>query len=403
MNTWTAWGFRRTGPVTAAALALTLIACVEDERSSPDADDSRGAEDSSLAADASPEPAPGTTSHDDPQPEQTTRSSSPRGPRGSVREPITVSFAGDIHFEGELRTLLDDPENALDPVAADLSDADLTVVNLESAVGSGGTPEPKRYTFQAPPAALEALSAAGVDVVTMANNHAMDFGPDGFADTLAAAEQARDAQPPLSVVGIGADTDDAFTPAVRDVGGVRVAVLGASTPDDPTADPTEHWAATEDDPGIAVALDHEPLVEAVDAARADADVVIVYMHWGIQGERCPSESQQDLARALADAGADIVVGSHAHRLQGAGMLDDTYVSYGLGNFAWYTQNSRAASTTGVLTVEVDGGQVSAESWAPARIGPDGLPEFVTGDEAEDMADDVAQLRECTDLEPLGPS
>ncbi|NED99700.1 CapA family protein [Phytoactinopolyspora halotolerans] len=316
------------------------------------------------------------------------------------QEPVTISFVGDMHFEGELRSRLDDPRGALAPISGQLAEADLTVANLESAVGTGGDPEPKRYLFQAPPAAFDALAAAGVDVVTMANNHAMDYGSAGLAETFDARRRAAAADPPLSVVGIGGDRDDAFAAAVHDVGGTTVAVIGASTPDDPTADPTEQWAATENRPGVAVALDPEPLLDAVEAAQRQADVVVVYMHWGVQGDACPSDSQTELATELAAAGADVVAGSHTHQLQGAGMLDSTYVAYGLGNFAWYTQSSEATSTTGVLTLTVADGHVTRESWAPATIQPDGLPEFASGARAERMREEFTELRECTNLQPL---
>ncbi|TDD72057.1 CapA family protein [Jiangella aurantiaca] len=312
---------------------------------------------------------------------------------------VTLAFAGDIHFEGALRARLDDPATAFAPIAAQLGAADLTVVNLETAVGTSGAPEPgKRFTFQAPTTAFAALAAAGVDVVTMANNHAMDFGPDGLTDTLAGSAAAR---PGLDVVGVGANVTEAFAPAIRDVRGTTVAVIGANVPDDPGADPTAHWAATAATAGVATALDPAPLLDAVAQARRSADVVVVYLHWGVQGESCPSPSQLSLATALATT-ADVVVGSHTHQLQGAGLAPagDAYVAYGLGNFAWYTQASEATSTTGVLTLAVENGAVTAESWAPARIGADGLPVFATGDAAGAMIAGRAALRECTDLRPL---
>ncbi len=314
--------------------------------------------------------------------------------------PITIAFAGDVHFENQLRPRLDDPATALASIAPQLSAADLTVVNLETSIGTSGVREPKRFTFQAPPEALRALAHAGVDVVTMANNHAMDYGVGGLADTLAAATAAASADPPLSVVGLGADADDAFAAAVKDVGGTRVAVMGASSADDPTADPTAQWAATDDTAGIAVAQQPARLVEAVQQARRAADVVVVYLHWGIQGQRCPSSSQAATARALADAGADIVVGAHAHAVQGAGLLGETYVAYGLGNFVWYHQGSDASSSTGVLTLTVDGGRVVDEAWSPARIEADGLPRFATGAEAARLVDAFSSHRGCTDLAPL---
>lgn len=312
--------------------------------------------------------------------------------------PVTLAFAGDVHFEGELRPLLDDPATALAPIAPQLSAADLTIVNLESSIGTSGEPEPgKEFTFQAPPSALTTLQTAGVDVVTMANNHGMDFGPEGLADTLA----ARTTAPGLDVVGVGANLAEAFAPAIREVGGTTVAVIGASVPDDPVGDPTGHWAASETTAGVAMALDPAALLAAVDAARAQADVVVVYLHWGNQGEGCPSPSQTALAGALA-VSADVVVGAHTHQLQGTGLAPagDAYVAYGLGNFVWYTQRREVTTVTGVLTVTVENGAVTADSWAPARIGADGLPAFATGGEADQMVADLAALRECTDLRPL---
>ncbi len=316
------------------------------------------------------------------------------------RRPFTIAFAGDIHFEGSLRARLDDPADALAPVEPLLSAADLTVVNLETSIGTSGTPEQgKRYTFQAPPAALPALASAGVDIATMANNHGLDYGTEGLADTLTAAQDSRTRDPRLDVIGIGADADEAFDPAMRKIRGHTVAVLGASVPDDPTADPTGHWAATPSTGGVAVALQPGNLVDAVREARQESDAVIVYMHWGVQGESCPSASQTELAETLTQAGADVVVGSHAHRLQAAGMRGGTFVAYGLGNFVWYTQDP-ATSATGVLTLTIDeSGPVDA-SWTPARIGADGLPGVVTGADSEQMTDDFAELRTCADVTPL---
>jgi poly-gamma-glutamate synthesis protein (capsule biosynthesis protein) len=313
---------------------------------------------------------------------------------------VTIAVAGDVHFEGELRSLLDDPAAALSSIAPELSAADLTIVNFESSIGSGGRPEPKRFTFQAPLSSLDALAAAGVDVVSLANNHAADFGLEGLESTIDAGETAGRARPPLAVVGIGRDAAAAHTPATFEIDGTSVAVFGASAADhDPTADRTGQWSATSDRAGTADALDPSDLAQAI--AKTSADIVVVYLHWGVQGESCPSGEQEALAAVLAGAGADVVVGAHAHRLQGAGLLDDTYVAYGLGNFAWYTQASDATTATGVLTLSVDpDGRVTDEQWAPARISGSGLPEFVSGSTADEMRASFARLRDCTNLEPL---
>lgn len=329
----------------------------------------------------------------EPRPRATTApaSSVPAGPADPAPQAFTLAVAGDVHFEGVLRERLDDPATALVPAAGALAAADLAVVNLETAVGTGGAPEPgKRFTFRAPPRALDALAAAGVDVATMANNHALDFGRVALDETFAAIAGAS-----VDVVGIGPDADAAFAPAYVEAGGSRVAVLGATTAAlDPTADPTGQWAATATRAGTADAVDPARLLRAVTAADAEADVVVVYVHWGVQGRTCPSADQRDLARALVDRGADVVVGSHAHEVQGDGRLGPGYVAYGLGNWAWYTPGDR----TGVFTLTVQppaepGGRatVTRTAWTPQRIGADGLAAPAPG------TGDRGRLRACAGL------
>jgi poly-gamma-glutamate capsule biosynthesis protein CapA/YwtB (metallophosphatase superfamily) len=129
-------------------------------------------------------------------------------------EEITLAFAGDIHFQAHLDKLLDRPRDGLGAISDALGAADITVVNLESAITVRGTPDPKqledprdRYWFRTTPAALDLLDRAGVDVVGLANNHAADYGPVGLADTLRAATNS-----PVPVVGVGKDRQAAFAP-----------------------------------------------------------------------------------------------------------------------------------------------------------------------------------------------
>lgn len=322
--------------------------------------------------------------------------------------PVRIAVVGDIHFEGPLASRLQDPATALAPVADALSAADLTIANLETSVGTGGRPEPgKRFTFSAGPEAFTALAAAGVDVATMANNHALDHGRGRLPSTFRAIRRAAEADQPLEVVGIGRDADEAFAAAVHDVRGTIVATIGASVADqDPTADPTGDWAATTDRPGIAVALDPARLLQEVRRTRRVADVVVVYLHWGIQGQRCPSPDQRALATSLVEAGADVVVGSHAHQLQGDGRLGTGYVAYGLGNYAWYSPGDATTSRTGVLRLTVrprtDDPRppyVVRAAWEPQRIGADGLAATTTGQDATDFRADRESLRQCSGLRP----
>ncbi len=310
------------------------------------------------------------------------------GPLGSG-EPVTIVFAGDSHFESHLRTKLDnDPTGMLNPLLPLFAGADLTVLNLETAITEGGTAAPKTYTFRAPPSAFDALAAAGVDVVSMANNHGMDYGPEGFADSLAAAERAG-----FPVIGVGNTIDEAFAPYLTTIRGQTIAVISATQVlDDSLA---SQWTATADQPGLASAKDVDRLVRAVTDIRDDANTVVVFLHWGREREICPIERQTDLARRLVDAGADIVVGGHAHRLQGAGRMDDALVAYGLGNFIWYNERGEG-SKSGALAVTVTGRRIDAYEWRPARISG-GIPRPLEGQEREAALAEWNGLRDCTGL------
>jgi len=321
------------------------------------------------------------------------------GSAGAVRKPaprprqaaaITLAFAGDVHFEGRVSTRLEaDPATTLGPVAAVLSRADLAMVNLETAITDGGTPEPKQFYFRAPATAFTALKAAGVDVTTMANNHGADFGRSGLDDTLAAIAASR-----FPTVGIGRDAARAYAPHYADVRGHRVAVLGASQIRDRTL---AAWTAGDASPGIASAYS-DRLVAAIRDARERAEVVVVYLHWGVEGRSCPSGEQRALAARLAEAGADAVVGTHAHLLLGGGWLGSTYVGYGLGNFLWW-RDGAFSNDTGVLQLTFRGRRVVGATLAPARIDGRGVPVPSTGETAARIRAEFDGLRGCTGLSP----
>jgi poly-gamma-glutamate synthesis protein (capsule biosynthesis protein) len=304
-------------------------------------------------------------------------------------DPITLAFGGDVHFEAHVGALLRHPDDALASLRPYLATADVAMVNLETAITGRGTAQPKEFRFRTSPVALRALDAAGVDVVTMANNHAVDFGRVGLTDTLAARRAS-----PIAVVGVGVNAADAYAPAILQVKGRRVAVIGASQLMDWTL---QNFAATERSAGIAGAQPAARLLDAVRAARAKADVVVVYLHWGTERMTCPQASQRDLARQLSAAGADVVVGAHPHVTQGAGWLGRTFVDYSLGNFVWYSRNSGPSTSTGVLTLTLEGRRVTASRWTPLRISADGVPRKPAASTSAQMLKAWQQSRSCTGL------
>jgi poly-gamma-glutamate synthesis protein (capsule biosynthesis protein) len=317
------------------------------------------------------------------------RSSSKHSPTRPTGE-FTLALAGDVNFSERTADLLAaGPDTALRQAATQLSTADITMVNLETAITTRGEPAPKQFHFRAPPTALQALAAGGVDVATMANNHAVDYGDVGLADTLAAVGHS-----PIPVIGIGANAQAAYAPYTTTVNGVRVAILAASQVQDWTL--ATH-TATDSQPGIANAYS-DRLVQAVTRARQQADVVVVYLHWGIEYESCPSAEQRALAATLATAGATAVVGTHAHVLQGAGWREDgSYVAYGLGNYYWWRSFGNEQDDNGVLTLTFRQARVIAARFLPTRLDDRGVPLVATGAQRQRIMAEWAAVRACAGL------
>ncbi len=267
-----------------------------------------------------------------------------------------------------------------------LRSADFTAVNLETAITSGGTPQPKTYHFRAPATAFTALRAAGVDLVTMANNHILDYGQAGLADTLAAARAAR-----FPYVGIGVNAAAAWAPYVVTIKGVKIAVIGVSQ----VAELASSWVATGTRPGEANSVNLARTLAAVRSAKRLASVVIVFMHWGTEGEACPDPNQLSLAHQLAAAGANIIIGAHAHMLQGSGWLGRTFVAYGMGNFLWW-ENSYSTAT-GVLELTLHPHAPLTARFIPAVVSGTGQPIPDRGAAERQAAAHYASLRTCAEL------
>jgi poly-gamma-glutamate synthesis protein (capsule biosynthesis protein) len=335
---------------------------------------------------------PATSSRSTPSsaPSATRTTHPPAAPIGE----FTFAFAGDVHFTERTAALLADPATAFGPAAPALRRADLAMVNLETAITTRGEPAPKDFHFRTPATALTALRDAGIDLATMANNHAADYGPVGLSDTLAAIRRSH-----FPVVGIGADADAAFAPWRTTVHGVKVAVIAASQVRDETL---ANYSAGASSPGIASA-DSERLASAVRAAKAAGYVVVVYLHWGVEFQDCPNGDQRGLADTLARAGATAIIGTHVHVLQGAGWRPDgAYVAYGLGNYLWWRSFGNTQDDTGLLTLTFRHDQVVAARFAPAHLDSRGIPVPATGAEATRINAQWAHVRTCAGLSAKPP-
>jgi poly-gamma-glutamate capsule biosynthesis protein CapA/YwtB (metallophosphatase superfamily) len=289
---------------------------------------------------------------------------------------ITVALAGDSNVEGAAGRVL---EQDLGPVGQVLARANVAIVNSETILAddrSGLQPQPKAYTFLAPTRFLDVLGNAGIDAVTVANNHGMDFGRKGLERTLAARTKSRP-----YMVGAGETMNEAFAPWRATVKGRNILLFGATDVMDGGLD----WPATPDRSGIASIKSDEGFAllrkEVRDARRAGpSDVIIVYLHAGVERVVCPTGRQEEVAKDLAADGATVVAMSHAHVLQPYTTIGDTAVAYGLGNFI-FGAHSPVSSRTGVLVLTIAASGPPRAEWHPATI-QRGLPVLDNGTAAE---------------------
>ena len=133
------------------------------------------------------------------------------------------------------------------------------------------------------------------------------------------------------------------------------------------------------------------------AVRPEVDTLVVFLHWGTEETYCASPEQEDLAKTLIAAGADIIVGSHAHRVFGAGHLGTAFVAYGLGNFVYFREDGESGRS-GVLQLTVTGREVDKYSWVPTRI-THGIPVPLTGAAAAADVTEWENRRNCSGLSP----
>ena len=390
---------RALAPLAAAGLAVALTAACSGSAAAPATSTSTGARTTTGTPAAATSTSPATTT--------TTTASGPTTATGSPSpttapsdpDVLTMAFAGDVHFEDYHAPLARDPQG-LAELRSTLGAADLSVVNLETAVTERGTKIGKEFHFRAPASALVTVQNAGVDAVSMANNHGVDYGPVGLQDTLAAKKAS-----PIPVVGIGVDEAEAYAPAVLSAKGVKVAVFGASEVFEMTL---ARYSAGPGKAGIASAAPVTRLRQAVAAAHRRYDVVVVFLHWGLDYQKCPDNLSAETAQALAEAGADVVVGGHSHRVNGAGWLGRSYVAYGLGNFVWW-RSHEPDSRSGVLTLSLDVRRAKARAddghslvrkaaWTPMLIGADGIPRRPGAADSARLTGLWKQANACTGLE-----
>lgn len=251
-------------------------------------------------------------------------------------ELVHLHFAGDVIFSGSVESKLkkEGYHYPYEYVRELFENDDLSVLNLETPVTTRGTPaEDKSFVFKAPPKALPSMHQAGVDAVSLANNHTLDQGVEGLLDTM---KHLKDSG--IHYFGAGTNKQEAYAPVYLERKGIKIALCGFSR-----VIPKADWAAGKNKPGLAVAYDSAEAVKAVQGARQNADLVIVMTHWGKERTTKLEKHQTTLAREFVDAGADLVIGGHPHVLQGLERYKGKWIAYSTGNFI-FTKKASAEDT-----------------------------------------------------------
>ena len=296
-----------------------------------------------------PEPEPEEPAEERPEPEPEEPAEEKPEPEPEEPGSVLLAFAGDVMFSDPFLASYD--KSGISAIADSemlerMQNADLFVINEEFPFSlRGEAMEDKQFTFRADPKYVEIFQKMGVDIATVANNHALDFGRDAFLDTLDTLNGIG-----MPYVGAGRNLEEAIKPVYFIVNDQKIAFV-AATQIERTENP-DTKEATQNSPGVFRCWNVDKLLEVVANAKQVSDYVIVYIHWGTEATDQLDWAQKDQAVKISNAGADLIIGDHPHVLQQFGYCEDTPVMYSLGNFLF---NSKAQDTCLVkLTLDANG-------------------------------------------------
>lgn len=268
-----------------------------------------------------------------------------------AKKELNLSFVGDVNLNGFQSLYLSEGISGLlsEECVKELVSADYTMGNHEFAFSTRGEPAEKEYVFREDPSLVSVLKDMGMDIMSLANNHALDYGKDALLDTM---ETLRGAE--IGYVGAGADYNEAKSLKKVEVKGKTLGFLAASR-----VIPETSWNAKDNTPGMFTCYDGTQLLQEIRQAKESCDLVVVYLHWGAERVETPEDYQRKLGQECIDAGADLVIGSHPHILQGFEFYKGKAICYSLGNFLFYR-------TTDTLILHVS---VSEENEITLRLSP----------------------------------
>lgn len=270
----------------------------------------------------------------------------------------SMLFAGDVMLSRSVGALMAEKNNYKWPfelISDFLSNADFAFVNLETPISNRGIKVGSIYSFRSDPRVIEGLTYAGVDLVSVANNHAWDYGREAFVDTLDYLSVAS-----ISYVGGGRSYEEAHAGVIKTIGNTEVGFLAY------TNLLPKSLSATKDGAGVAI-YDKAQMVQDVTALKAVSDIVVVSFHWGEEYQQTHNALQEQIAHDSIDAGADLIIGHHPHVVQDVGEYKGRFIVYSLGNFV-FDQNFSTETMSGlVVRVRLKDNQISGLDKIPVHI------------------------------------
>lgn len=271
--------------------------------------------------------------------------------KATTEKVVSVACAGDVNFGDGVTPSLS--SGGVDYPWADASEvfslADLSFVNLECCLSTAGSPVAgKEFCFRGPPDAAEGMKRAGLSVVSLANNHAKDYGTAAFLETLDHLKANG-----IAWCGAGRNDAEAYSPAVLKSHGRKVGFVAF------TWVVPHGWPATATNPGCATTWSRDRVAGTIKEAKAGCDYVVASFHWGIELATSPNEEQRALAHLAVDSGADLVLGHHPHVVQGFELYGNRLIAYSLGNFIFSPPREISAKTMSVVAALGPKGLVQA--------------------------------------------
>ena len=253
---------------------------------------------------------------------------------------LTMIFVGDIMLDRGVEAIVDNYDNYRYPflkIVDVLKSADLAFGNLEGPISNGGQKQGSIYSFRFEPEAINGLKFAGFDVLSLANNHIMDYGREALKDTILILNESN-----ISLIGAGDNYLEANYPLIREINNVKIAFLGYALINPKGYEASKDYAGTS-------SFELERVENEVKTLKAlgIADIVVISFHWGEEYQTRSNKKQQEIGRALAEAGADLIVGHHPHVVQELERYKNSWIAYSLGNFI-FDQNFSEETMSGLM-------------------------------------------------------